>query len=828
MEAGELFAWESDLVTGRVTWSDSGERMMGMAPGSFGGTYEAFLTLVHPDDLETVLSARHRALLGEEPYEVEYRKARPDGGVQWGVSRGVVHYDDHRRPTRFVGVNVDITKRKQMEEALRLSEERYRLLVRAASNVVIITNTGSGAQDSGAGWWEELTGQSWDEARNQGWMKCLHPDDKSAVAATFQKAVLAQEPFEAEFRVCTTMGDCRWLHSTGAPIRDDRGEFREWAVALRDISERKRTEEKLRENEKFIQSLIDAVPLGIHILDLREMRNVFFNHQLVSMLGYPADELKAMGSEIVPLIIHPEDQQSVYEHRKNLSIAPDGAVLVNESRVKHGSGGWRWIATRDLVFKRGEDGMPLQILGVTQDVTDRKLAEAALERVNRRYLIALDAFDGYVYEYNVRDNISERSSGLAKLIGFESEEATPSLEWWIDLIHPDDRERFISEVGKKMAEAPDAIGETSYSLEYRMSHKEGHYVDVLDRFLVVRDEEGRPSQVVGAAINITERKRAEEELRESAEHLRMAMEAANAGSFDWDIASGVIVWTPHRVSSPEGAHSVEQDYQNWRARVHPEDIDWVEDDIAKALADRRDLYIEYRVIRSDGSVQWVSNIGHTFYTESGEPVRMRGLKIDITDRKHTEELLRESEERLRLALEGAQAGVWEVRFNPYRSHWSKEYRELYAFSETDKATNELWATRVHPDDYQRVVDGNNRLLSSDRNELRQEFRIIHPERGERWILDFVRVRRDQNGRPVSFGGINLDVTDRKRVEIALRQSEERFRELVENISDVFWIRDPETMAPIYISPSYERLRGGAAASFEEWIDAIHPEDRERV
>src|SRR5262249_514834 len=261
MEAAGMFAWESDLATGRVVWSDSGEQIMGMKPGSFGGTYEAFLSLVHPDDRESVISARKRALSGEAPYEAEYRKARPDGGVQWGVSRGVVHYDEQGRPAQLVGVNVDITKRKQVEEALRLSEERYRLLVRASSNVVIITNATGGNPDSGAGWWEHLTGQSWEEARNQGWMKFVHQNDSDATAARWQKALTKMEAFEADFRARALGGDYRWLHATGAPIRDARGEFREWAVALRDITERKQAEEKLRENERFIQSLVDAVPL---------------------------------------------------------------------------------------------------------------------------------------------------------------------------------------------------------------------------------------------------------------------------------------------------------------------------------------------------------------------------------------------------------------------------------------------------------------------------------------------------------------------------------------------------------------------------------------
>src|SRR5262249_44943476 len=332
----------------------------------------------------------------------------------------------------------------------------------------------------------------------------------------------------------------------------------------------------------------------------------------------------------------------------------------------------RWAATREMVLLRDADGWPLQSLAVAQEITERKLAEEDLQRANRRYQIALDAPDGFIYEYNVRDNISERSQGFANLIGFEPEEEEPQLEWWVDRIHPDDRDRIRSRVGRMLAEESALRGETHYSIEYRMLHKEGRCVDVLDRSMVIRDAAGRSIQVVGVVLNITERKRVEEALRENEERLRMAMDAANAGSFDWDIASGVIVWTPGRHNSSR-AHNVEQDYQSWCATVHPQDIDWVKADIAKSLAERRDLYIEYRVLRHDGSVRWVSNIGHAFYNEAGQPMRMKGLRFDLTDRKRAEELLRESEERLRLALEGASAGVWEVKFDPYSAYWSKEY-----------------------------------------------------------------------------------------------------------------------------------------------------------
>ncbi len=951
-------AWEWDLVTDEVRWSDEMYELFDRRPSDFKPAVEGWLKTLSAEDRPRAADAIEAVRRGEDAQMI-YSVTGPDGDARWLELRGITLHDEQGRPVILAGITIDITERKLAEEALRESEARVHTLAANLSDGLIYQMRRS--PDGSRRFLyisenvERLRGVTAEEAMaDANKLYNLIPADYRARLIEAEDAALRDGAvFRIETPFLTPDGELRWSQQSSSPRRladgsvvwdgveiditdrkradealreseekfskvfkasphritistldegvyidvndavlsgagyerpemighsakeikifagDGRkrlaqalenGSVRDLEVGLRsksgevktvlmsaevitlngrqclltlsnDITGRKHAEEALREKERFIQSLIDAVPAGIYIYDLKERRTLFNNPRMASLLGYTSDELTAMGSDFLPLLLHPEDRRRVPAHFETLREAPDGSVLESEYRLKHRDSQWRWFVSREMVFMRDADGRPSQILGAAQEITERKLAEEDLQRANRRYQITLDALDGYIYEYNIGDNASERSRGLAKLIGFEPEEAPPQLEWWIDRIHPDDRDHFRSEVGKILADESAPRGETHYSTEYRMLHKECHYVDVLDRFLVVRDADGRPTQVVGAVINITERKRVEEALRENEERLRIAMEAANAGSFDWDIASGVIVWTPGRRSSSE-AHDIEQDYQSWRATLHPQDIDWVEADIAKSLAERRDLYIEYRVLRPDGAVRWVSNIGHAFYNEAGQAARMKGLRFDLTDRKRAEELLRESEERLRLALEGAKAGVWEVKFDPYSAYWSKEYRDLFGFSETDKATNELWATRVHPDDLQRVADGNNALLNSDRNEMRQEFRIIHPEHGERWILDFVRVRRDQAGRPISFGGINLDVTDRKRAEEAMRESEERFRELVETISDVFWIMHPESQAPTYLSPACERLWGRPATelngNLDRWFDAIHQEDRERV
>lgn len=179
------------------------------------------------------------------------------------------------------------------------------------------------------------------------------------------------------------------------------------------------------------------------------------------------------------------------------------------------------------------------------------------------------------------------------------------------------------------------------------------------------------------------------------------------------------------------------------------------------------------------------------FDDRGRPAELQSVGMDISDRKQAEQSLREREEQLRLALEGANAGAWSRDLVVGRTFWSQEFLSLYGFGEVGPDRFRDWIARVHPDDRQWVQEAFWGRAESGASKYQQEFRIIHPERGERWILALGRVERNSDGKAVRVSGINIDITERKAVEHALRDSEERFRTLADNMSQLAWMADPD-------------------------------------
>jgi len=254
--AAQVGAWDWDLLEGSRTWSENMPVLFGLR-GDGNGKIErsAVLETVVPDDRQAVQSAVTMAIEHAQPYEVEFRTARPDGTIRWMLSKGTVVRDKTGHPLRMLGVNTDITTRKDAEAvlrgeaALRESEARLRVLADAMPQIVF-TAKPDGTVDYFNRKWYELTGSPADDVSAEAWMAALHPSDRPAGAESWLASVRAGRPHENEARIWSAVaGTYRWHLARALPVRDESGAIIRWYGTATDIDDHKRAEQALRESE---------------------------------------------------------------------------------------------------------------------------------------------------------------------------------------------------------------------------------------------------------------------------------------------------------------------------------------------------------------------------------------------------------------------------------------------------------------------------------------------------------------------------------------------------------------------------------------------------
>jgi PAS domain S-box-containing protein len=298
-----------------------------------------------------------------------------------------------------------------------------------------------------------------------------------------------------------------------------------------------------------------------------------------------------------------------------------------------------------------------QIVGasaITRDITERKWAEKTLRESEERFRLAAQAGKIFAYEWDAATDVIVRSAESAQILGVDETTAITGQQL-LSQVHPDDRERLIASVAEL------SPAKQNLQISYRMVRPDGTVIWVERNSRAHFDEQGRMLRIVGMVADITERKRAEEALRESEARFRLAAQAGKMYAYEWDVATDVAVRS-EEYANILGLTGVPKCHtrQQFLSGVHP-------DDRAKFIAAVADLtpqspttQISYRVVRPDGAVIWLEKSGRAFFDAEGKMTRMIGIMGDITGRKLGEEALAgvsrrlieaQDQERTRIARE---------------------------------------------------------------------------------------------------------------------------------------------------------------------------------
>jgi PAS domain S-box-containing protein len=318
-------------------------------------------------------------------------------------------------------------------------------------------------------------------------------------------------------------------------------------------------------------------------------------------------------------------------------------------------------------------------------------------------------------------------------------------------------------------------------------------------------------------------------IQESEERLKTTLEATRTGFWEWNIQTRKIQWSDN-LEPFFGLRPGEFDgsLQMFADRLHPEDRDRVLAAINHTITTGENYEIAFRVLYPNGRIRWALSQGKVFYDKDGQPVRMVGNDIDITDRKQAEITLRESEQRYAALAKISPVGIFRTDTQGDCLYTNDRWCELAGLSPLE-AKGKGWLNALHPEDRDRVCA--EWYHAAELNQpFRSEYRFQTPEGVVSWLIGQATSERDGEGNLIGYVGTVTDITVRKQVEKALQGSEKQFRQLAENIDAVFWIRDAVAQRINYVSPAYQRLWGlnpqDLYEDLQAWVNYIHPDDRE--
>jgi PAS domain S-box-containing protein len=516
------FGWKPD--TGETIWSDETYRIFEY-DRAVTPTIDLVIQRVHPEDRAGVQSVVERATRGASDLADAYRLLLPDGRVKH--VRALAHATrDESGNLEYVGAVTDITEQRRAEESLRESET---YLAEAQK----ISHTGSWAwsRKDGIRYWSEecyrVLGFDPQEGLPQfgETFQRIHPDDQVQSWEVTQRAMSEKVDVEFEYRIVHPSGAVRNIHSTCHPVLGPSGDLIELTGTVIDVTERKRAEEELRASESKYRHLVDTTPAFVHTA-LPNGELDFLNRGWVEYVGVPLTDLLGWGWTSK---IHPEDVEAFVERWR--ASVQSGEPFLAESRVRRADGEYFWFMHHKEPL-RNELGEIVKWYGSSIDIQERKTAEEKIREQEANFRQILDLAPQHIGVFGSDGSPRYLNKWGLEYFGATMWGADPgrpeATDPWpgsrLDLVHPEDREHFVSERKNGF------LSGRPFEHEARLLRHDGQFRCFLIRFAPIKDERGEITQWCGIGTDIEDRKRAEEEIRK--ENIALREEIIKTSMFE--------------------------------------------------------------------------------------------------------------------------------------------------------------------------------------------------------------------------------------------------------------------------------------------------------
>ncbi len=509
----------------------------------------------------------------------------------------------------------------------------------------------------------------------------VHSQDAAFVQETIERASQRKKDFNLEHRLAMPDGSIKHVHVVARALIDESGKA-EFVGAVMDVTESKRAAEALLRTEAYLAEGQKLSHAGTWASDIASREMIHSSEEHRHLFGLVSERVGIPPFEEFYQRIHADDRGPIVADLERAMAA--GTDVEAHFRVVLPDGSTRYMygIGHPLVKASGEAG---EFVGTVMDVSERKQAEEALRRTESYLAEAQRLSHTGSWAFDDRKAIYWSEENF-RIWGFDPQQGLPERESVLERIHPEDRARVLESVQKAVQE------KTDYTVEFRIVLPGGTIRHIHGLGHPVFNASGELVEIVGSQLDVTERKSAEDDLRRSEAYLAEAQKLTHTGSWVWDVAKRRALhiseeWYYIYGFDPEEGMLT---WQRREERIHPDDRVGQRQAIERAISEKSDYDIEYRILCPEGSVRHLHSVGHPVLDASGNLVQFVGSSTDITERRQAEEALRQA--RADLARISRITTMGELT-----ASLAHEVNQPIAAAVTDANTCLRWLTRDQPD-----------------------------------------------------------------------------------------------------------------------------------